>query len=373
MKICVITLHTVNNYGSVLQTYATNYILEKMGHQVIFVDYWRKNNTIDSRIDNLLNKSYLHKFSFLWKRNNIIKKTISFLLKQFSKKRNRSTRSFIKKNIKLTRPYYSFTDLLKSPPLADIYVTGSDQVWNSIWNEGIEKPYYLEFAPTGKKRIAFAASIGMNEIPENEVMEMKEMLKKYNAISVREQSGVELLKKIGIDSQLILDPTLMLKKDEWIKTAYPIKRKKPFIVVYQLNINHDMDKYVEQLARKKKIDVIRLSYGRSDKKKYGKWILMPRVEDFLGYLYYSKLIITDSFHITSFALNLNKQFITFSPQRFSTRITNILKLTHTERRLITNYNDYSLIDEEIDWETVNGVLEIERKKGMRWLRDALDK
>lgn len=372
MKISVITLHTVNNYGSVLQTYATKRIFEKMGHSVEFVDYWRKNNTLDYRINKIFDSQKLKKHSAIFKRFPLLKKFISIPLVFISRKRTKPTRGFIKKHVTLTRPYYSFDDLKANPPEADVYVTGSDQVWNSTWNEGLERPYYLDFAPEGKKRIAFATSIGKDKLDEDEIPEMKQLLEKYSAISMREISGVSLLKDMGINSTLILDPTLMLRQDEWVQIAKKIKTNKPLLVVYQLNVNPEMDRYIEKLSTEKNWNIVRLSYGTSDKKKKGKWVLMPSVDVFLGYLLAAECIVTDSFHFTSFALNLNKNFIAIPPSKFSTRIESILKLTGTESCMLTDYSDTNIANAIPDFEKVNLLLDKYRKNGWNWLEKALN-
>ncbi|MCM1006886.1 MAG: polysaccharide pyruvyl transferase family protein [Ruminococcus flavefaciens] len=108
------------------------------------------------------------------------------------------------------RSYYSISELLADVPQADIYMTGSAQVWN----KSIEKPYFLEYAPKGRKRIAFSASIGRTEFSEYEISETVAMLKKYSAISVREGSAVRLLEHFGIKSEFVLDPTLILDKKD---------------------------------------------------------------------------------------------------------------------------------------------------------------
>ncbi|MDE5917069.1 MAG: polysaccharide pyruvyl transferase family protein, partial [Oscillospiraceae bacterium] len=208
MKISVITLHTVNNYGSALQTYATQKVLKKMGHTVEFVDYCRNDNIGEDAVDKALQSPSMKKIRRLWDWSGASRKLIRIPLRFLLAYKRKPMQVFLKKRVNLTKhSYYSMNDLMSDVPKADIYMTGSDQVWNSIWNKGIEKPYFLEYAPKGKKRIAFAASIGRTELSKEEIPEIAAMLKKYNSISMREDSGVKLLKNLGIKSELILDPT----------------------------------------------------------------------------------------------------------------------------------------------------------------------
>ena len=279
---------------------------------------------------------------------------------------------FLENHVNLSEKRYTSIDELKEdPPKADVYITGSDQVWNSIWNDGIDRSFFLDFVPNGKKKIAFSASIGRTEFDKNEISITKELLQKYSAISVREDSAVELLQSIGIDSQLILDPTLMLTREEWEKVSKKGKTTKPFLMVYQLNPNPEMDHYAVNLAREKGWDVIRVGFGRSDKKKPGKCVMTPSVEAFVGMFFQTECVLTDSFHATAMSLNIGTDFITVKPKKFSTRIESILKLTGSENRLLENYRDYSILDKQLDFDDISKIICERRIDGFRWLREAL--
>lgn len=119
-------------------------------------------------------------------------------------------KNFLKKYL-TKKEYYSFNELAQNPPQADIYVTGSDQVWNSSYNKGIDKSFYLDFAPKQKPRISYASSIGMEYIPEHEKQTIIELLSKYQAISVREKKAEQLLNELNlpIKPTTVLDPTLL--------------------------------------------------------------------------------------------------------------------------------------------------------------------
>lgn len=159
MKISIITVLNTINYGSVLQTYATQKYLSDMGFDTEFVDFSRK----DQKYGQIVKKTIFSK------RNNLkqmIKKPIKDALDIISLgKSYRVFRGFLNRNIKMSKiSYGSFEELVVNPPLADIYCTGSDQMWNSFWNNGIEKSFFLDYAQE-KPRIAFCTSIGMTEFP----------------------------------------------------------------------------------------------------------------------------------------------------------------------------------------------------------------
>lgn len=372
MKVSVITLHTVDNYGSVMQSYATQQILKKCGYDVEFVDYWRRDNLPQSRAERMLESSTLQKLKPLWGINNFTRKATVSILKNVLEKQRSPMWRFLEEKVQLTKVRYcSYEELEANPPVADVYITGSDQVWNSIWNQGIDRSYFLDFAPAGKPRIAFSASIGREQLDTEEIPETKRLLEKYSAISVREQSAVELLASMDIKSTLVLDPTLMLEAEEWRKLATKQKREKPYILIYQLNPNPQMDQYAEQLAQKKNWEIIRIGFGRSDRRKGGKCVMLPSVEEFLGLFCDAACVLTDSFHATAFSLNLGTDFISVLPGRFGTRIESILKLTRTENRILTSYDDLTVVDRSIDEKNVQNIFTVERKKGFDFLKKAI--
>lgn len=372
MKASVITLHTVDNYGSVMQTYATQQILKKCGYDVEFVDYWRRDNLPQSRAERMLEGSTLQKLKPLWGINNFTRKATVSILKNVLEKQRSPMWRFLEEKVQLTKVRYcSYEELEANPPVADVYITGSDQVWNSIWNQGIDRSYFLDFAPAGKPRIAFSASIGREQLDTEEIPETKRLLEKYSAISVREQSAVELLASMDIKSTLVLDPTLMLEAEEWRKLATKQKREKPYILIYQLNPNPQMDQYAEQLAQKKNWEIIRIGFGHSDRRKGGKCVMLPSVEEFLGLFCDAACVLTDSFHATAFSLNLGTDFISVLPGRFGTRIESILKLTRTENRILTSYDDLTVVDRSIDEKNVQNIFTVERKKGFDFLKKAI--
>ena len=389
MKASVITLHTVDNYGSVMQTYATQQILKKCGYDVEFVDYWRKDNLPVNRAEKMLESSTLQKLKPLWGINGFTRKAMIAILKMILENRKSPMWRFLEEKIQLTEVRYcSYEELEANPPVADVYITGSDQVWNSIWNQGIDRSYFLDFAPAGKPRIAFSASIGREQLDAEETPETKRLLEKYSAISVRELilyfgAVMSVTKKfklttgevntdIDIKSTLVLDPTLMLEANEWRKLASKPKIKKQYLLIYQLNPNPQMDQYAEQLAQKKEWDVIRIGFGRSDRRKGGMCVMLPSVEEFLGLFCGAACVLTDSFHATAFSLNLGKDFISVLPGRFGTRIESILKLTGTENRLLTRYDDFEVVDKVIDKKRVKEMLEKKRTEDIQWLMQALN-
>lgn len=373
--ISIITLHTVPNYGSCLQSYATQQVFETLGWKATLVNYCRKVNQPQYKLNKAFEEGRARRLAPIWHLlPNIAKHAVS---KGYASLRKRNEAPFLrfrKNNLAETRLYLSGKQIETDPPIADVYCTGSDQVWNSIWNEGFEAPLYLTWAPEGKPRISFAASIGREELDEWEKPLMADALKKYKAVSMREISGVRLLKELGIDNvELVLDPTLMLREEDWRKIAtYPSTPRGGYILSYQLNQNDSFVRYTQELSHRSGLPVVKICYRKEHRQAGAVNLVAPEVTDFLGLFLKASCVVTDSFHATAFSLNFEKPFVSIAPNRFSTRIRSVLELTQTEERLLDDYSDLELMGRPIDFELASNRLDVARAGTMDFLRRALD-
>lgn len=351
-KVAVVTLHYIRNYGSLLQTYATQKKFELMGYSAEIVDYVRPNAE-----DNNLIKAGMQRKG---QNGNAVKKMIYTCLKKIeTSKRKKVCDNFLTQYIHLTRKYADYADLKNNPPSADIYVTGSDQTWNSEYNGGVLPAYYLDFAPEGKKRIGYSISIGMDQFPNNEIKETTEYVKKYTAISVREESAKKLIEGLGIRNvQHILDPTLVLNKEEWSNMIAHRMIQDKYIIIYRLNDNPEMEQFAQDLAKKTGCKIVRMSYYLSHYRNKGKMIYCPTVQEFLSLINYADYVVTDSFHCTAFSLNFHKEFFVFYPGKYNTRLQSVLELTGTAHRVMNGKSETG----EINFNKVDEVLNRERKK-----------
>lgn len=373
MKVALITLHTVSNYGSCLQTYASQSLIESLGHEVEIVNYYRKNNQVPVKTERIFRGRVFGRFSDIWTKFPWLKRGLSVPVSTYVRLQDYRFDKFRDEYLHLSNQYLDASQLLENPPEADVYCTGSDQVWNSVWNEGFEGPYFLDFAPVGKRRIAFSASIGRESIFDWEIPLMKNALSKYYAISMREESGVELVKSLGFpDAQLVLDPTLLLTRDNWDKIAtHPMHAGESYVLAYGLNDNPRLLSFAAGVAREYGINLISINYNLIHLPSAGIKEITPDVTDFIGLFEDASYVVTDSFHATAFALNFGIPFTAIAPPRFSTRITSILSLTHTNERLLINYNDSSMLRKPIDFEAVHDVLSNMRDESVSFLRNAL--
>lgn len=368
-KVEVITLHRTVNYGSVLQAYATQYVLKKLGYDVEFIDYYPERLHMLGMLKRIKNKKKQLK-------NNIILRTIAriIILPSYIK-RFYVFKKFVKKHLNLTKKtYYTEEDLESDVPIADIYCTGSDQVWNVGWNEKIDYPFFLKFVPDSKKRIAYSASFGKSELEDWEKNETKELLKRYSHIAMREKSGIDILEELGIkDGVHVLDPTLLLNKDDWSSLISDKYKNKKYIFMYNINRNAKLDNYAKKLSKEKKLPVITVSYQFHECFKFGKVKVNPKVEDFLSLIYNATYILTDSFHCTAFSINFNKNVIVAYPEKFSTRLDSIVRITGITNKVIDNNdNDLSISERKIDFKFVNEQLKKEREKSIQYIKKSIN-
>lgn len=371
-KVGVITLHNSPNYGSCLQAYATQRVIEALGASVEIINYYRKDAIPENETDRALNGQLAKKLPIfkIPGMKALAKKPVERIVR----KRRAPLDMFREEYLNLSESrYYSELQLEEDPPVADVYCTGSDQVWNSIWNGGFDPAFYLQFAPEGSQKIAYAASIGKNVIESWERPLIKEALSSYSAISVRENEAAELLEGIGVDGVVpVIDPTLMLSREEWRALSDGSAPSTPYILVYQLNKSPEFDRYISQISKKMGLPVYRLGYGVHERRKGERLVACPTLNAFISYFLNAELVLTDSFHGTAFSINLKKRFIAVSPGRFSGRINNLLKMVGaTERYVGEDFNDFSLLEEPIDFQRCDSELDVERDKATAFLVDAL--
>ncbi len=363
-KASVITMHRIYNYGSVLQTYATQKILENIGLNCEIIDYispYRAKKPLFLEYPPRLEGKKLKKSIYY------MAKLPSFMLKDIT------FGGFIKKYLHLSKKQYiTNEDIMADPPVADIYITGSDQVWNSKYNHGVDGSYYLNFTGTGAKKIAFVASFGKSSLSENEMNEIKPMLEEYSSISVREDSAVSILSKMGISGTCIIDPTLQLHKEEWLALSSRRLVKNRYLLLFLLyNEDNGATEYAKKIAREKGLKLIKLSWELKKPKGVDKLFTHRPPQDFLSLFANADFIVTNSFHGVAFSINLNREFVFVPRSEFNDRIMSLLRKTGLENRVVSDDKDLIISNKMIDYEYVNRVLEHERKTADEFLSEAL--
>lgn len=380
MKIGIVTLPFIWNYGGILQTYALQSALQKLGHEAITVNR-NSTNFMPLKMKILsFSKRFVLRYFFQKKvavRIWPIKKEIQ-KLRQF-------TDEFIRENVNVTDFLHSENEYSKLEKYNfDAYVCGSDQVWRPRYSPIIEN-HFLNFLPENStaKRIAFAASFGVDEWEYNksQTENCAKLAKKFNAISVREDSGVELCKKyLGVDAEHMLDPTLLISKEEYVGLIEQDK---------STNLGRTLLNYVLDLSPQKKtiVDSVAKNLGlnavstmpKSDFLKVGKRgledCIFPPVTNWIKGFMYADFVITDSFHGTAFSIIFNKPFIAIgNEKRGITRFNSLLNVLGLQDRLITNLecDVVALANTKINFKEVNRKLETKKEEAYNFLKKALE-
>lgn len=368
MKIDVITLHRVRNYGSSLQTLATQMFLKELGCESEIIDYYPERYSSKGLMSRLKNKS--KKLS----RNPVLLLIAKVAIAPSYYKKHLVFDDFLRKYIILTnRTYYSETDLKNNLPQADAYCTGSDQVWNSHWNEGVDRPLYLSFLPETAYRFSYASSIGNTKLSEEEKQEVTPLLKRYKHISVREDSGVEIIQDMGISNvEHVLDPTLLFDAKNWSPFVSNRYKGKKYVVTYNLHHDKRIDQYAIKLASKHNLKVLNISYNWHDIIRSGHLIWCPTIEEYLGLLRDASYVVTDSFHATAFSLIFGTKFIDIFPKQASDRLRSVLKLTNTENRGFDEMPTVEAADVQTDFDIVHAIFKKEKEKAIQFMNTVLE-
>lgn len=356
MKAAIITLHSVANYGTQLQALATQEKLKQYFNEVIFIDY-RRPDTYGVGLIKTFTKGNILKLP-------LILPTLIYWKHIFG--------TFQKQYLNLTKKKYLNAENFKNfHDCADVYFSGSDQVWNTGWNHGIIPYLYLSFVPDNKPRYSYASSFGKDRLTSQEINESKQYLQKYKQISVREQSGVEILKNgYHINNAFrILDPTLVLPKEFWRKIAPKNKIKNKYILIYNLNRSKEFDQYALELSKKTGLKLYRFCTRFDQIIRCGKSLVIPSILEFITLIDNATYVLTDSFHATAFAMNMNTEPICIFPKHYSKRISDFLELVESSERAIKNYTDFEVLDRHVDFKKVNKILDQERKKVDKFLRN----
>ncbi len=337
MKIGIITFHWAINYGAVLQCYALQETLKALGHDVFVINYKPK------RFDNtfwtfIRYRMFLHPKAYY----RDIKKEKKIML-------------FRNKYLNLTQRYFS-TKELQEQCYYDCVISGSDQVLNVSFlrygEPGGSKAYYLDFCNNKTKRVAYAVSFGAVEYPQDAIESLKEVVSRFSAISVRENTGVAIFKAMGRDDVTVVpDPTLLLDKELYMRLLKPIKKEKK-ICLYML---HRRERYVDGLCN---IEYITNNGGG--------------IETWLSLIYSAKGVITNSFHGTIFSILFHVPFLvvlkTMNNVGMNDRFFSMLYRLNLSNRITTEKCcNFSILDEPIDWNIVDKKLKKYQKEGFDYL------
>lgn len=368
MKIGILTLPLHINYGGILQAYALQTILKRMGHEVSIIEEIEKPITIPLQRAPLVYGKRLIK--------NILGEKFPIFYEQKLNKEwpiiRQLTDKFIDKYIHLAK-YKSFKCIKETE--YDAFIVGSDQIWRPKYF-GEKKIYnaYLLFTKKWKiKRIAYAASFGTDnwEYTLTQTKHCKELVKLFDAVSVREDSGVFLCKKyFGISATHVLDPTLLLTQEDYtslLKDTTTAENKGK-ILNYILDESPYKETLSNSIAKEKGLTPFRINPNATNPHLPLEERIQPSVEQWLRGFNDAELVITDSFHACVFSILFKKQFVVFgNKKRGMSRFTSLLKLFNLEDRMIESIEQFEQL-QTIDYNSVHIRLEQLRQDSLEYLK-----
>lgn len=343
MKINILTFSKVYNRGANMQAYALKTFLEKYGAEVRFIDIQlpkSKSMNISGRIYEFIQNILSNKFR-------------------------------VQTNFKFTKKYSSSYELLKDPPIADVYIVGSDQVWNPDLTKDLGPLiYFFNFLPEGAKRVSYAASIGTDIWKHDELCSsIKQYLLKFHAVGVREDSASEICKtKFGINAEVVVDPTLLLSEND-LRTIIGknnILKNQTFVyLLYENNEIKELVKTIHSLSRNEKLQ------GLLDNKLL-KILNFYTIKDWLIKINSSNLVVTNSFHCMVMSILLHKNFVVIPPYPGrETRILSLLNKIGLFHRYVDHINDMTkiqnLLNSKIDYDKIDENIRLLRKKSENFI------
>ena len=370
MKIGILTFHRAINYGAFLQCYSTKRFLESKGHSVNFVDYWpiAHANTYKPFTFSLF-KVYRHNLLYAFKRF-----FLSLLCLPRAYKRYNKMRLLVMTHFNLPKqPQFIIKEQLSNVRY-DAIIYGSDQIW---WKsvipdyEGFDDVYWGDFTKSDIK-IAFAASMGVLNVNNDDTRYIRKHLQNFSSISVRELELMHLLRaKTDRRIDIVLDPVFLADDKIWeacISKKTSVSGQ--YILYYNLMKSEESDRFVEKLSKQLSFQVIEIT-GRVEPFKMGnRYVQTADAFDFLSYIYNSSYVVSTSFHGTAFSIIFNKQFYALGMGENSGRVKSLLDQLGLSKRLVSNID--SIETEPIDYNIVNGILCELRKQSRLFIEKSLN-
>src|SRR5690554_927064 len=377
MKIGILTQPLHNNYGGLLQAYALKETIESLGHEVIIINRRVKESSEIRRCASILKNKILGN-----------KLSPSILLSKSDKKTiSQNTIAFREKYIpNLSKLITNDREMKSLNTLGfDGYIVGSDQSWRPKYSPSIQN-YFLDFAQneTNLKRLTYSVSFGVSnwEFTQLDTKACASLVKKFDAISVREDSGIELVKNyLDCEATHLVDPTMLLNKADYTKITEneKVEKSEGTLKVYVLDRTQEKMDFFSSLEAKlglKQFQIMPDKRLNLDKVTDIKDLIYPHPAKWLKGFQDAEFVITDSFHGTVFSILYNKPFIALGNERRGmSRFTSLLKMFGLQDRLVLDLKAdgaMELLEQTVDWQQVNEILRREREKAMNFLKDNLE-
>ena len=329
MKVGVITFHSANNYGATLQTWALQKVLKGLGVEAGVINYHP--DVIDILYDPMQLSRGMKRYAKMMK---------IALRRRESLVRYNRFQKFLHKNFNLIGDFRSYKELAAARLGLDAYIVGSDQVWNPTHIGGYDPAYYLEFAEEGSKRLSYAASIGSDYINPKYEDKMKKALADFSAISVRERSIQDAISRLsGKQASLVLDPTLLLSREDYDEIKVKSRIKEPYILLYMIEKNPQVISLANKLSVSLGMPVIQRRPTKGLTNELPPFYTADAGQ-FLGLIEGASVVVSNSFHGTVFSIIYGKPFISMLHSDTGSRVVDLLTELGLQSHILYDLADF---------------------------------
>ena len=358
-----ITCHDVYNAGASLQAFALAKYLNQHDCDTKIIDYKPEYLSRHYRLNVVANPKYnkpiIRQLYLLAKLPGRLKARKSSKKKEFDE--------FREKYLPLTDKHFeSFGALCSNCPQADVYIAGSDQIWNPLFQNGKDPAFFLEFVTHGKK-VSYAASFAVEKIPEELKASYIERLKKFDALSVREKSGVRILNELGLNGEQVVDPVFLLGKEDWMQLLPETENIGKYIYVYEFDRSERIAGLAQDIAIEENADIFcyfNRSYATINQES-GPLGFLSRIRD-------ARVVLSSSFHATAFSLIFHKDFFVVGRNEvINSRMVDLLDSVGLSDRYLSSVDDWRKA-RPVDWDAVDRILSQQIRSSEEFLRNALE-
>lgn len=368
MKIGILTYHRAENYGALLQAYALRTYLQSLGHEVSFVDYWPGYHVDFFKIFSW------HRFkdtSWKSKLNYLIDATLWFIPKMTRRKR---LQRFINHELGLTgKPLYN--EKTKITEHFDLVVYGSDQIWRkqNMGGVGFDDWYFGADNVVADRKIVYAGSMGTVKSSPTDDIYVKQMMKNFCNISVREADLQKYLQSLQIPSTLVIDPVFLLTKEQWMNMAAPKSNKgEKNILFYNLLNKPESVMFAEKLSKETGLPIKEINKKLSLRHLGKRYISTASVSEFLRMILDAEYVVSNSFHGVAFSIILQKQFFAVGMGEKSNRVKSLLNSVGIPERYVVDAGSYILPSNTIDYQMVLNNLNMVVGESIQFLYNSIE-
>ena len=382
MRIGIVTFwQSDDNYGQQLQCWALQRYLKKLGHEPFLMRYLYKEPVWKKLLKIMAKTVLIYPFLDWWRHRDIRR------MEAVNRVKNEVRRfeEFRNNHINQTqRIYGSLKELRQDPPAADVYIAGSDQIWHPVFlRRKDDRAFWLDFGEDQVRRVAYAASYGVDKCPPGLQKELSRRLYRFDALSVREESGVSICQAAGKEAVHVLDPTLLLAKEDYLSLSQDISRSpSPYIFIYSINISSNEEICWPELrgfAEREGLPLVvtpASGYLPGRELFEGVEYCYATIPEWLSLIRYSGFVVTTSFHGVVFCICFHKPFIYFplsgTHAKGNSRILNLLSKLSLSDNVWKAPGDFERIyNLPVDWDKMEELLAPLRDKSVSFLKQVL--